>query len=93
MLDPDVLLRGDHGARQASELIRGARRVAEGALRFAEAARYSRPVLVNGVPGLVTAPDGRPLSVMAFTIRGGRIVEIDILADPGRLARLALTPG
>lgn len=93
VLDPDVLLRGDHGARQASELIRGARRVAEGAIRFGEAARHSRPVLVNGVPGLVTAPDGRPLSVMAFTIRGGRIVEIDVLADPDRLARLALTPG
>ncbi|WP_053205323.1 RNA polymerase sigma factor SigJ [Jiangella muralis] len=93
VLDPDVLLRGDHGARQASELIRGAHRVAEGAIRFAEAARHSRPVLVNGAPGLVTAPDGRPLSVMAFTIRGGRIVEIDILADPDRLARLDLTAG
>ncbi|PZF80102.1 RNA polymerase sigma factor SigJ [Jiangella anatolica] len=93
VLDPDVLLRGDHGTQRAFELIRGARRVAENAVRFAEAARHARPVLVNGVPGLVTAPDGRPLSVMAFTIRGGRIAEIDVLVDPDRLARLDLAAG
>ncbi|SDU82911.1 sigma-70 family RNA polymerase sigma factor [Jiangella alkaliphila] len=91
VLDPDVVLRGDFGDLRPSELIRGARNVAEGAVRFAEAALHSRPVLVNGVPGLVTAPDGQPLSVMAFTVRGGRITQIDVLADPARLGRLDLT--
>jgi hypothetical protein len=45
---------------------------------------------VNGAAGLVVAAQGRPLSVMAFTVAGGRIVEIDILADPERLRRLDL---
>jgi RNA polymerase sigma factor (sigma-70 family) len=91
VLDPDVVLRADFGAAQASELIRGARKVAEGAVRFGEIAQHSRPALVNGGPGLVTVPDGQPQSVLAFTIRGGRIVEIDILADPARLSRMNLT--
>jgi hypothetical protein len=51
---------------------------------------FVRPTLVNGTPGLVTALGGRPLSVMGFAIRGGKITEIDILADPERLARLDL---
>ena len=46
--------------------------------------------LVDGVPGAVWAPGGQPRVVFAFTIRGGRIVAIDILADPERLRRLDL---
>jgi RNA polymerase sigma-70 factor (ECF subfamily) len=54
-------------------------------------AQFSRLALVNGAAGLVTTkPSGEPFSVMGFTIRGGRIVEIDILADPARLAQLDL---
>jgi hypothetical protein len=47
--------------------------------------------LINGAPGLVSTRDGRPLSVGAFTISGGKIVEIDVLADPQRLRQLDLT--
>ena len=56
--------------------------------RFAETATR---VLVNGVPGGVAwAPDGSPFAVLAVTVKGGRIVAIDILADPDRLAQLDL---
>jgi RNA polymerase sigma-70 factor, ECF subfamily len=92
VLDPDVVLRADTGAAPIamSREVHGARAVAERALAFSQAARFSRPALVNGAGGLVTAPGGEILSVMGFTITEGRIVEIDILADPARLARIDL---
>jgi RNA polymerase sigma factor (sigma-70 family) len=93
VLDPNVVLRADGGALRAdvSTEIHGARAVAERALMFKRTARFARPALVNGAAGLVTAPDGKPYSVMGFTIAGGKIVEIDILADPERLRELDLT--
>lgn len=51
------------------------------------------PVLVNGVAGFVTAPAGRPVSLMAFTVVGGKIVAIDALTDRERLNRLFVGPG
>jgi RNA polymerase sigma-70 factor, ECF subfamily len=42
-------------------------------------------------PGVIVTPDGRPFSVMAFTVRHGKIIEIDTLADPERLRKLDLT--
>ena len=51
----------------------------------------SRPALVNGAAGIFVASDERTFSVMGFTVADGRIVAIDILADPERLERLALT--
>ena len=50
-----------------------------------------RRALVNGAAGIVAFRDGRPFSVGAFTVRNGRIVEIDFLADPERIAQLDLT--
>ncbi|WP_371502194.1 RNA polymerase sigma factor SigJ [Kitasatospora sp. NBC_00374] len=93
LLDPDVVLRADRGALAVggSKVVRGARAVAGQAAAFSRYARFSRLALVNGAAGLVTAPDGKPLSVMGFTVVRGLIVEIDILADPERLARLDLT--
>jgi RNA polymerase sigma-70 factor (ECF subfamily) len=93
VLDPDVVLRADRGAvpAGASRVVRGARAVAEQALAFGRRlATFARPALVNGAAGIVAAPHGRPVSVMGFTVRRGRIVEIDILADPDRLRRLDL---
>jgi RNA polymerase sigma-70 factor, ECF subfamily len=92
VLDPDVVLRADRGAVPpgASRVVRGARAVAESALSFSQMAPFARPALVNGAAGLVAAPHGRPFSVMGFTVAGGRIVEIDILADPARLSGLDL---
>jgi RNA polymerase sigma factor (sigma-70 family) len=92
VLDPDVVLRADSGgeAARAVTVVRGAAAVAEGALAFSGRARFARPVLVNGAAGVVAAARGRPLAVLAFTIAGGRIVEIDVIADPERLRHLDL---
>jgi hypothetical protein len=49
------------------------------------------PAMVNGAAGVVVAPRGKPYAVMGFTVRGGKIVEIDILADPERLSQLDLS--
>jgi len=92
VLDEDVVLRADYGASLAgaSRLVRGARAVAEGALSFSRLSRFARPALVNGATGLVTVREGQPFSVMGFTVVCGKIVAIDILADPERLRRLDL---
>src|SRR3712207_253283 len=89
VLDPDVVLRADRAAAQigASREVRGAPAVAG---TFSGRARLARPALVNGAAGAVWAPGGRPRIVFGFTVRGGKIVEIDILADPARLSRLDL---
>jgi RNA polymerase sigma-70 factor (ECF subfamily) len=94
VLDPDVVLRADTGAvpRDAPTEFRGARDVAGRALAFSGRAAFARPALVNGAAGVVSwAADGRPFSVMGFTVAGGKIVEIDILANPERLRRLDLS--
>jgi RNA polymerase sigma-70 factor (ECF subfamily) len=93
VLDPDVVLHADLGAMPAGtpRVLRGASTVAGQALSFSALSEFARPALVNGAVGIVTARRGRPLSVMGFTVSGGRIVEIDVLADPERLRELDLT--
>ena len=93
VLDPDVVLRSDGGRRRSrdSMIVRGAEAVAGGAVTFQRMAPFVRPALVNGTPGAVVVPRGKPYSVMAFTVARGRIVALDILVDPERLARLDLT--
>jgi RNA polymerase sigma factor (sigma-70 family) len=92
VLDPNVVLRADAGAglQSASKVVRGARAVAGQALTFSRFARHAQPALVNGAAGLITAPGGQPYAVMGFTVSRGKIVEIDILADPERLRQLDL---
>ncbi|MFE0515930.1 nuclear transport factor 2 family protein, partial [Streptomyces sp. NPDC058964] len=96
LLHPDVVLRADAGAlvrgAAVSKVVRGAKAVAEQAAMFSQFAGSARLVLANGSVGVVTAPEGRPLSVTAVTIADGRITGMYILADPERLARLEL-PG
>lgn len=93
VLHPDVVLRADAGSDElgASSTIRGSHAVAARALTFARFARSGRPALVNGAPGLVTVVDHKPFAIMGFTITDSKIVELDILADPIRLASLDLT--
>jgi RNA polymerase sigma factor (sigma-70 family) len=94
VLDPDVVLRSDGGAARPAltTLVRGAQTVATQALAFRRLADTATRVLVNGIPGGVAwAPDGTPFSVVALTVKGGRIAAIDILADPDRLGELDLT--
>ncbi|HZO05881.1 MAG TPA: RNA polymerase sigma factor SigJ [Solirubrobacterales bacterium] len=90
VLHPEIVLRSDGGEARptANHVIRGAAEVAGRALTFAHLSPHVRPVLVNGVAGVLVAPEGKPFSVMAFTVAGGRVVAIDALADPERLARL-----
>jgi hypothetical protein len=90
VLDPDVVLRSDLGAVPASRVLRGAESVAAQALMFADPARIVRPALVNGAAGVVITLDARVVSVMEFSVAGGRIVAIDALADAERLTRLDL---
>ncbi|MDJ1131928.1 sigma-70 family RNA polymerase sigma factor [Streptomyces iconiensis] len=88
LLDPEVTLRADTGAADSSCLIRGARAVANQAFSFQRMAVHARPALVNGVPGVLTVVAGRAMSVMDFTVGPHGITELNILADPDRLARL-----
>jgi hypothetical protein len=85
------VLRRDLAPLGGSREIRGAAKVAGQALAYSRLGLVMQPALVNGAVGAVAVRDGTPFSVGAFTVRGGRIVEIDILADPERLAQLDLT--
>ncbi|MGI8476050.1 MAG: sigma-70 family RNA polymerase sigma factor [Thermomicrobiales bacterium] len=100
LLDPDVVLRADRAAvdASASRQDRGAPKLApeiHGAPAVAETfsgrARAARPALVDGAAGAVWAPGGEPRAVFGFTIRRGKIVGIEILVDPARLRQLDLT--
>jgi RNA polymerase sigma-70 factor (ECF subfamily) len=92
VLDPGVVLRADLGPLTGgSREVRGAAAVAGQAQTYSRLGLLMRPALINGVPGVVSTRDGRPFAVGGFTVRDGRIVAIDILADPERLARLDLS--
>ena len=90
VLDPDVVLRADFGGGETREL-RGAEAVARQARMYSQLGLMVHPALVNGAVGAVTTRDGRPFSVGAITVRDAKIVEMDWLADPARLAELDLT--
>jgi RNA polymerase sigma-70 factor, ECF subfamily len=90
VLDPDVVLRQDFGAAGSRE-VRGAAAVAGQAVAYSQLGLVIKPALINGAVGVVATRDGQPFSVGGFTVRGGRIVEMDWLADPARLRELDLT--
>jgi len=89
VLDPDVVLRADAEAVTigAEDEIRGASAVAA---TFAGRARVARPALVDGAPGLVWSQSGRPRIVFDFILQNGKIVAIDLIADPERLQEIDL---
>ena len=91
LLDPDVVLRADFGAKRpaVSRVIHGAAAVARQALKGALPAAHLRPALVNGAAGVVVTVRGRPFAVMGFTVAEGKIVAIDAIADPERVRRIA----
>jgi len=92
VLDPDVVRRADDTlvAAGIAPVLRGASTVAEETAGNAARARFARAVLVDGHLGVVVAPAGRVRLVMALTLVGERITGIDVIGDPGRLARLEL---
>ena len=89
LLHPDVVLRSDFGARRpaASVVTRGAAAVARQARAVPGA--LVRPALVNGAAGVVITVGGRPFAVMGFTVVEGKIIQIDAIADPERVQRIA----
>jgi DNA-directed RNA polymerase specialized sigma24 family protein/ketosteroid isomerase-like protein len=91
VLHPDVVVRADFSPSRPrrSAVTRGAAAVARQALQGARPAAQVHPALVNGSAGVVLTMDGRPYAVFAFTIAEGKIVQIDAVADPDRVARLA----
>ena len=89
VLDPDVSLRGDFGAG-ALRSLRGASTVAGLARSYAAPEREVRPAVVNGAAGAVILVDGAANAIMGFVVRSGRIVAIDVLADPERIAQIDL---
>jgi RNA polymerase sigma-70 factor (ECF subfamily) len=93
VLDPEVVVRSDGGPRRPALTSRaqGAEAVASRAITFANPKAELRPVLVNGAAGVVVLVDGEPFSIMGFTVRGGRVAEVDVLADPDRIAALDLS--
>ena len=91
VLDPDVVLRADGGLTSLSRYVQGAEAVAGQALLWSRVDLTIRRALINGAAGGVAIRDGRPFSVGAFTVKNGKIVEIDFLADPERIAQLDLT--
>ena len=93
VLDPDVMRRVDLGPAgpDVSRILRGARAVASSAIGVAGLGYVARRALVNGAPGAVTFAEGKPYAVLGFTVARGKIVEINVLADPARLRRLDLT--
>jgi RNA polymerase sigma factor (sigma-70 family) len=93
VLDPDVVVRADLGPLPAGgrREVRGAGAVAGQALFYARLGLITKPALINGAVGVVSLLEGRPFSIGGVTVRGGKIVEMDILADPERLRLLDLT--
>jgi RNA polymerase sigma factor (sigma-70 family) len=91
LLHPDVVLRADFGPARptASMVVRGAAAVARQARLGADPAAELHPALVNGTAGVVITLSGRPHVVMAFTIVEEKVVEIDVIADPERVRRVA----
>jgi RNA polymerase sigma-70 factor (ECF subfamily) len=94
VLDPDVVLRPDAEALRMGvrtgwlpSALHGAEAVAT---RFAGQAQAAQPALIDGVPGAVWAAGGRPVVVFGFTIRNGKVVEIELVADSERLGRLKI---
>jgi RNA polymerase sigma-70 factor (ECF subfamily) len=89
VLDPDVVFRADRGPRDSRMPIIGAAEVAETILaRGARFAPHARPAIVNGNAGVIVVPGVKPIAVVSFSVAQGRIVEIDLVADPAKLAGL-----
>ena len=89
VLDPDVVFRVDTGPRGNPLPVVGAENVARRILaRGSRLAPYARPAIVNGNAGVIVVPATQPIAVVGFTVESGRIVEIDLIANPEKLDRL-----
>ena len=85
VLDPDIVLRSN-----VSAVVHGAAAVARNAIMFADPSAQLRPAVVNGVAGVVIVRDGKPVSVMRFTVVDGRITAIDVETSAERLRQIVV---
>jgi RNA polymerase sigma-70 factor (ECF subfamily) len=85
LLDPDVVVRAN-----GTEAVRGAAAVAGRAFPFTRIAQVTLPVLINGAAGVITAANGRPITLVAFTVTGAKIAAIDLIDNPRRIAEVDL---
>lgn len=100
VLHPDVELRADafavsearrrkaQGAPPLEQEMRGAQVVAQTYLGRANAAQVAS---IDGQAGAVWAPGGALRTALLFSVVGGRIAAIDIVAEPGDLTTLSVT--
>ena len=95
VLDPEVVLRDDSaGLPGGAATMRGAHAVGAYALRFSRGARFVRPALVDGSPGLAIGPGRRLLGALGFTFDGDTITAIDMISERARLRHVDLAaPG
>jgi RNA polymerase sigma factor (sigma-70 family) len=92
VLDPEVVFRVDTGPRGDRLPVVGAENVARRVLaRGSRLAPHARPAIINGNAGVIVVPGKQPLAVVGFTVESGRIVEIDLIANPEKLSRLDLS--
>ena len=92
VLDPDIVLRDARAAPGAEPVRRGPRAVADYALRYSRQARFVRPALVDGTPGLAIVLLGRVIGALGFTYRGEAVIEIEMIDIPDRLRRDVAVP-
>ena len=92
LLDPDLVARADTGPVGAPREVRGAEQWAKGAIAYTQAVGFGQPalVLVDGAVGLVHAPRGKLARALKFTIKDGKISQIEVIADQSRLKQLKL---
>jgi RNA polymerase sigma-70 factor (ECF subfamily) len=93
VLDPDIVLRADFGTG-VLQTISGAETVARSARAIGPTRPWPEPIVADGMPAvLVRLGDGAPERIMRFTVEDGRVIAIDVLAEPARVARLVQTLG
>ncbi|MGC1567333.1 MAG: hypothetical protein WA794_15080 [Trebonia sp.] len=84
-LDQDVVVRSN-----GTEVVRGAGAVAARAFPFTRIAQVSLPALINGAIGIVTAADGKPVTLVRFRVTGAKITAIDLIDNPRSIAEADL---
>ncbi|WP_243229631.1 sigma-70 family RNA polymerase sigma factor [Microbacterium sp. CIAB417] len=88
LLDDGAVLHADYGT--SMQRIEGARKIAEQAVLAGRLAAHSTPILIDGRPGVAAVFSGTVVSLMAFDISDGRIIGLDVLADPARIEALGV---
>lgn len=90
ILDPDLVVRADSGPSGAPREVRGAEQWAKGAIAYAQAIGFAQPALLDGAVGMVVAPRGKLARALKFTIRDGKISQIEVITEQSRLKQLQL---